>query len=577
MEWRRIQSGVYLRSLVVCALALPAFGQFSGLAVTDDGGQVYFSSPLMLGSDPRSAAMPESRVYRWSAKGVELMGERGELAPGGSTVSSSSSDGASGAQVSGDGGLYGYTLYNACAQPGTSDGCAGIQSQAVLRGTINATAGQGVLQLSRNGRWALVVPQASPIRTSPPALWDIQNASVSYPPSAAALYGSVASDGSVVTDGGMWRAGTVTPFGIAGRFVPLAISGNGKVLVYNALLTDAAGRVNGVALTARDLASGKDVAIYTPAAGSGLLPTFMGVNDDGGKVLYRVSGARGAGSTYLADAAAGSSMAIPLVEGESASEGAINGPGDLVVLATTFHRLLKIGLLNGALNSSQVIVPVTAYSSIPNLSPGSIVRLAAPVPPGSTGRVLIDGAAAPVVASTSDQLIVQTPWEQRTGSATITFDYATQSPFRQMQTATVFPFNPMFETADAGTYPLLGIKMIKADFSGLVTSQPTPGQIVHTYMTGLGRVQGAVETGVAAPLDSLRRINGTFQCRFFPYKAAADTLFAGLAPGLIGIYQVTFRFPNETASGPLTGGECSLTGPEGGAGFTFVSATTSLP
>ncbi len=208
MEWRRIQSGVYLRSLVVCALALPAFGQFSGLAVTDDGGQVYFSSPLLLGSDPRSAAMPESRVYRWSSKGVELMGERGALAPGGSTVSSSSSDGASGAQVSGDGGLYGYTLYNACAQPGTSDGCAGIQSQAVLRGTINATAGQGVLQLSRNGRWALVVPQASPIRTSPPALWDIQNASVSYPPSAAALYGSVASDGSVVTDGGMWRAGT---------------------------------------------------------------------------------------------------------------------------------------------------------------------------------------------------------------------------------------------------------------------------------------------------------------------------------------------------------------------------------
>lgn len=265
------------------------------------------------------------------------------------------------------------------------------------------------------------------------------------------------------------------------------------------------------------------------------------------------------------------------MDGELASGGALNAQGEVAVLATTFHRLVKIGFAKGAVNSSEVIVPATPYSPVPRLSPGSMARLSAPMPRGSQGRILIDGVPAPVLAATNDQYVIQVPWDQRTGQAAVTFDFPSQSPFRAVQSALVFGLSPAFETADAGTYPLLGLKMIKADFSGLVTAQPTPGQIVHTYMTGLGRVLGSVQTGSPAPLDSLRPITGTFQCRFFPFRAPAETLFAGLAPGLAGIYQVTFRFPNETPSGPLTGGDCSLSGPEGSAGFTFVSTTLSQP
>ena len=57
-------------------------------------------------------------------------------------------------------------------------------------------------------------------------------------------------------------------------------------------------------------------------------------------------------------------------------------------------------------------------------------------------------------------------------------------------------------------------KPIKGDFSGLVTSQPAPRDIVYVYMTGLGHVQGPVQTGVPAPVDSLRPIVNTLTCTF---------------------------------------------------------------
>ena len=103
---------------------------------------------------------------------------------------------------------------------------------------------------------------------------------------------------------------------------------------------------------------------------------------------------------------------------------------------------------------------------------------------------------------------------------------------------------------------MFGLKFLKADFSGYVTELPHPGEIIQLYMTGLGAVQGDVQTGKPAPLDSLRPSPEMSQCRFTPQTTMADTLFAGLAPGLIGVYQVTFRMPQEPVPPQLTGMNC---------------------
>ena len=69
-------------------------------------------------------------------------------------------------------------------------------------------------------------------------------------------------------------------------------------------------------------------------------------------------------------------------------------------------------------------------------------------------------------------------------------------------------------------------------------------------MTGLGPVSGLPQTGVPTPSGSLFPITGKIACGFDGSgdldvwdNWAAETLFAGLAPGTTGVYQVSLRLP----------------------------------
>ncbi len=115
--------------------------------------------------------------------------------------------------------------------------------------------------------------------------------------------------------------------------------------------------------------------------------------------------------------------------------------------------------------------------------------------------------------------------------------------------------------------------MIRADWSGFVDRRPGPGDIVHTYMTGLGPVNGSMITGAPASLTSASPIQASFSCRFEtqlfdPQGSDAEILFAGLAPGMTGIYQVSFRFPPDTGAAPLSDVLCVIT--NGAARVTLV-------
>jgi len=134
----------------IALLALtPLSAQFSQLAVTDDGKQLYFSSPLLLrAAPPPDWPLAENRIYLAGTGGVTLFAERGALA-----TCCSGSDGASRPQVTGDGSLVGFTLNNICL-PSTDCNFDSISYEAQVRGKQNLDLGQGELQLSRNGRWA---------------------------------------------------------------------------------------------------------------------------------------------------------------------------------------------------------------------------------------------------------------------------------------------------------------------------------------------------------------------------------------------------------------------------------------
>jgi hypothetical protein len=94
------------------------------------------------------------------------------------------------------------------------------------------------------------------------------------------------------------------------------------------------------------------------------------------------------------------------------------------------------------------------------------------------------------------------------------------------------------------------------DFRGAPTAKDPaiPGEILVFYMTGLGPVSEPPPLGRPAPLDIL---SSTLAPLFCQWDAAAggpiaDVLFAGLAPGRTGVYQVNVRVAPNVASGQLT-------------------------
>jgi uncharacterized protein (TIGR03437 family) len=188
------------------------------------------------------------------------------------------------------------------------------------------------------------------------------------------------------------------------------------------------------------------------------------------------------------------------------------------------------------------------------------------------GKLLIDGLAMLVVSVSGNIITAQVPWEVRTGSRSFQINLPSSSAFYQTGNGNVIPAYFHFESAD--TRPnLFGVKIFTADFSALAANPIPAGAILHAYATGMGPVNGSPSTGVASDPGALIPIQATLTCQFAPQKSAAQTLFAGLAPELIGIYQIDFQLPDEGVAENLTGVTCRLVGP----GFSVLVSANGPP
>ncbi len=567
------------RALLLLA-ATPLFAQFSQLVATDDGSQIYFISPLTLASNTSRTA--ESGIYHIGPDGVFLVPEPppvafyDPLSPPRSII-----DPVSDPQVSGDGTLFGFTYRNICSGYAAATGCDQIPAEAELRGSQTADLGPGVLQLSRNGRWALVTNQVAistplkgPAYTA--TLIDLttrQHTDVPQPlfPGTSVL----ASDGTVMTGAGLWKQGQVTPMpSLPGfSFTPLALSDNAAIIVSTAYQM---GVANSIRLVAFNMASGAAATLYQST--SSTLPVFMAMSNFGTRALYRVTPlASAAGTAYVADTSTGQSTAIALPGGESVIDGTISGAGDIAFLVTTLGRIVKVTLATGAV---EPLIPPRHMSAIPYNSLSAPWCTCKPPYPGTaadwTGQILLGNQPLPVLGVKPGEVDVQVPWEQASGPAQFQIAIPTGSPFQQIQTVFVSPIAPAFELLPAGQSAIFPIDIIKGDWSGFQTTQPHAGDIVYIYMTGLGPVTGPVQTGVPASLTTPNPIQSTLTCTFLPQTAAAQTLFAGLAPGLIGIYQTAFRLPADPNTQPLNGMACDLNG-SASFGFGIINAVVSVP
>lgn len=561
--------------IFVLLVATPSFAQFAQLAATDDGSQLYFTSQLQLrGATSTSSShfAGEARLFRFGPDGVTLFAERGSLA---SQFTSGSDPGVAGPQVSGDGSVVGFTFRFVCP---TDPQCMQSIDEGEIRGQQTLDAGPGTLQLSHNGRWALLTqmvsngsPDAPPAITFTSTLIDLvtgQRTDVPPPPNPATH--TLASDGTLLVQPpagpiSVWKQGQFTPIlwpsGLAAGFMSMTLTDDAKTLL---LLGFSKASIPAVEIVAIDVASGKATTLFETQDAS-QPPTLLGASSDGQTVLYRVNrpGAFN-GPAYFATGS-GQTIHINLPEGEFVSDGTLTGPGDLALLATTGGRIVKATRSTGAIDT---LIPATPFCDMASqVAAGSLTHLSCSVTGSASdlqGQILISGMLAPVLRAQSGEIDVQVPWE---ASANFAGDLSLRtpsiSPFESRQEIEVLAFWPAFVTADPGQSSLFGLDIIKGDWSGLLTAQPGPGDIVNLYLTGLGPVNGPVQTGVPASLTTLNPIVGTVTCRFDPQKEDAQTLFAGLAPGMIGVYQVTFRMPADAGAAPITGMTCNAEAPSG--------------
>jgi hypothetical protein len=83
--------------------------------------------------------------------------------------------------------------------------------------------------------------------------------------------------------------------------------------------------------------------------------------------------------------------------------------------------------------------------------------------------------------------------------------------------------------------------VLNQDYSVNTPDNPaSAGSYVAAYLTGLGPVQPAVATGVPAPLNVL---SSTTNAVTATIGGIAAVVFAGLAPGYAGLYQVNIQVP----------------------------------
>jgi uncharacterized protein (TIGR03437 family) len=107
---------------------------------------------------------------------------------------------------------------------------------------------------------------------------------------------------------------------------------------------------------------------------------------------------------------------------------------------------------------------------------------------------------------------------------------------------TILPATPgIFTTNQTGT----GAAIVLTQ-SGTIADVANPlrlGQVAVIFAVGLGRIDPTVREGVGADVRTIRRTVAGVTVTIG--GNAASTLFAGLAPGFIGLYQVNFTVPSQ--------------------------------
>ncbi|HYM13587.1 MAG TPA: hypothetical protein VEU62_22795 [Bryobacterales bacterium] len=534
--------------------AASAAGQFHDLAATDDGSVLYFSSPLrQRGADQ----FPHDKIFRLGSDGIQLIAQREYQPTAGPNYSNFYRLIES--NVSGDGAILSYVAQRDCIG-GSSCLFVERNETTLVRppqgSPVTTFTGRG--WLSRNGRYALnfgfVVLRLAA------TLIDLSTGErIPVPSSGAFVTGRqiLTSDGAVLLLDPqamlLWtRTGGTRRIPAAAAPQSAAINDQGTWLVYETQVTSE--------LRSVDLASGRDTLLATGSPD----PYQPFLRNDGRVVSYLASPDRVAPKQVFVINSDGTGRRQLTQLAEGASEAVLSGDGSVAYAVSGAGRLLRIDVAAGAAQEIIPRTPVIHYVAGAPV-PGSLnwiygtglsekSALGQPPLPTSLGdlQVTLGGAPLPLLLVSPGEIRYQIPFEAPLTDAVLAVS-PSASPFEQapmhlslsaqmartVQFGREVPLIPGATTLDVVAHQ---------NFDSLVDSsnEAQPGEIVHAYMTGLGAVNPPVATGQPSPANPPASVVGPFACGYL-YEGAsfpARLWFAGLAAGMIGIYQVSVQVPD---------------------------------
>ena len=505
-----------------------ALAQMQDLATTDDGFQLYFSSTLRLkGTDQYTSP----KIFRYTDGQFELFHQEKYFTPFLGSGKTNPYQLVS-PDVSGDGQLVAYTAIAMCS------GGSSCINFARNTGYLNSSSAEpsvltdGTLRISRDKRYvlrfggeALTSARNALIELSSGTLTDLTRYSI-----IGDGRQSLADNGVVLLsqNGGLslWRNGSTVPAGI--NTIPLVarIDRKAGMIVYETGASGATQR-----LKSFNVAAGRETFLAEGYVWP--TPRFRpSLSSDGTLVLYLDAQESDKLAQVFVQLTNGSGKRQLTHEPDGIVEAVLSGNGNVAFAVTSSATILRIDVGSGSI--IELLSSPPQIRNIVGSGAGSFSRI--------KGVNLLDAdlrvglLLPPVLARTESEIDIQIPWETPIDSGSTVISASNKSAFESVFEIFAGVMAPRFESV-----------VVHQGFDALVTPQnpAKPGEILHFYLTGLGAVTPPVATGQATPATELHNTVSQPDCSFSdsPGDVPAGVLFTGLAPRLIGIYQMDVMVP----------------------------------
>ena len=542
-----------IRSFILIGLfSLSLQAQFDNLVTTDDGSTLLFQSTWRLAGSNDTNLL---KIFRWDAKGFSPI-----FSPPNPGLAEPPYE--SPPFLSGDGKISGYVVYAGCS----GAACSSQKPTLVLNGAttpagISPTAG---IQVSHNGRFLAAGTTVVDLTTGK---------------ATDVAPGDIPAGRGLGNNGGLLTLTLIQQFIVHSAALKLS-SKPGVVIVtapvvLGTAMSAAENRVvyeiwsDGAAthdqLWSYDVGTGQSTKLVEIPLNSavGFSRFQPSISNDGSRLLFRRQRSDGGWEAVVQDFSADSTTVIAQIL-PSSSNMVITGDGKSAWVHRVDGKLVRV-----AIDSLQATeVPgrhawISLHEGAP--VPGSYHHLygggfavdATSGPPPDLA-VDLEGLSVPLVSANAGELDVQIPWQVLPSPQFPAFPmtlHSSSSPFESVVQLDLETAAPAFERTGMPMDGQREIIVAHQDFHGVVTmaDPAAPGEIVHAYMTGLGEVQPTPPTG-SAP-TALSNVSIRPLCWVQPPARPQETAgvtFAGLAPGMIGMYQVDIAIPADIAAMQVT-------------------------